>query len=54
MLPRLFSWEIVSFTNFDLSLKLNFTNALYVSSSAVKDNLYVSILNSNFFKASLD
>lgn len=43
--PKMESWEFLSFTNLEISLKLNFSNALYVSSSPVKDVLTVQVID---------
>ena len=53
-LPFVDSWEVTNFTNYNLILKVNFGNALYVSSAARKDEISLQILNSNFFLSYLD
>ena len=53
-LPFIDSWEVSNFTNYNLILKINFVNALYVSSAAQKDEISLHIVNSNFFLSFID
>ena len=45
---------MTNFTNYLTTLQLNFNNALYVSSSPLKDEIEIEILKSELFVATAD
>jgi hypothetical protein len=43
--PELTSWEIIEYSYYELKLRINITNALYVSSTNEPDRLKINILS---------
>ena len=52
--PKLIDWKILSFTNQDLKIHLNFTNILFVSSDTIPDKLWIELKSNKFFVAKRD
>lgn len=52
--PRLESWSIKEFGPLRMTIKLNFTNPIYVSSFDGKDEMTMKFLATNLFMAASD
>lgn len=52
--PYVADFQIRSFTRYEIQIKIDFDNVLYVSAFKVKDTVQVAFLNSMFFLATKD
>ena len=54
VIPSLYDWKITSLTEYEMGLKLNFTNPLLVSSFEKKDLIDIKVRMAELFKAKSD
>ena len=46
-----FTWSVVSFSNYKMSIQLNFENPIFISSSGTRDALRITVIEPSFFQS---